>query len=502
MIASHTSKAIVCAFAAILATCRCVAQQDATAADQLAHKIRIALIGDSTQTDNAGYGRGFCANLTVAVDCINLSRGGASTKTYRNEGLWEKALASTPDYMLIQFGHNDMVSPEHLERQVPLDDYKQNLRGFVQEARSAHIVPVLVTPLTRRYFGPDGKIHSDLTAYSEGMMSVAGELNVPIIDLQEQSIAYLNRIGESEAAPLGITKKDAEGKTIPDKTHLSWQGSYVFGRMVAELMGKAVPQLAMYVRPQPSLLPVEGELAMRVLGQAPFKIVLVGDSTVAPKGGWGPGFCAVLTSNVTCIDTALSGRSTKSFIDEGAWNHALAEHGQYYLIQFGHNDQKPDPARHADADTDYAANLLKFVHEVREQGAIPVLLTPLSRRNYQESKLITSDGLADYAASVRLVAEQEHVALVDLYALSTRLLASMTQEDADTLNLAGHPDAKAESGAGKPDRTHLNEKGTALFGRTVADSLVRIEVELGPNVIGVPAVENGATAKQAATNGK
>src|ERR1700712_2239995 len=83
---------------------------------------------------------------------------------------------------------------------------------------------------------------------------------------------------------------------------------------------------------------------------APMKIVLVGDSTVALEGGWGPGFCAVMTPNVTCIDQALNGRSTKSFIDEGAWKKALAEKGNYYLIQFGHNDQKPDVARHTDAE--------------------------------------------------------------------------------------------------------------------------------------------------------
>ena len=92
---------------------------------------------------------------------------------------------------------------------------------------------------------------------------------------------------------------------------------------------------------------------------------------------------------------------------------------------------------------------------------------------------------------------------VDLYALSTRLLSSMAQQDADTLNLAGHLDAKAESGVGKPDRTHLNEKRTALFGRMVADNLIQTEVELGPNIIGVPSAQGVAVPKQAApTDGR
>src|SRR5580704_6035167 len=71
--------------------------------------VRIDLIGDSTQTDHAGYGRGFCANLTARVDCVNMAKGGASTRSFRAQGLWERSLQTKPDYMLIQFGHNDVV---------------------------------------------------------------------------------------------------------------------------------------------------------------------------------------------------------------------------------------------------------------------------------------------------------------------------------------------------------------------------------------------------------
>jgi lysophospholipase L1-like esterase len=497
------NKIVSCLVIALFAVAASISQQTASAPQSSEHRIRIALIGDSTQTDNAGYGRGFCANLVQAIDCINMAKGGASTKTFRNDGLWDKSLALQPDYMLIQFGHNDMVSPEHLDRQVSIEDYRQNLRNFVKEACAHHIFPVLVTPLTRRYFGADGKIHSDLTEYSNALKSVATGLNAPLIDLQALSIDYLDQVGEAGAVTLGISKKDSNGDTIPDKTHLSWQGSYVFGRIVAENLGKAIPQLAPSILPQPATLPAEGQLAMRVLAKTPFKIVLVGDSTVAVGGGWGPGFCATVTPNVTCIDDARNGRSTKSFIDEGAWSQALGERGQYYLIQFGHNDQKPDPARHTDPDTTYAANLVKFIHEARTQGAIPILLTPLSRRNYAEDKLVTSDGLSDYAAAVLRVASAEHVTVVNLYELSTRLLSTMTQQEADTLDLAGHPDAKAESSAGKPDRTHLNEKGSKLFGRMIADNLIRTQVELGPNIIGVPTSSAAEPIKQAApTDGK
>src|SRR5580658_6868495 len=114
--------------------------------------VRIDLIGDSTQTDNAGYGRGFCANLTAQVDCVNMAKGGASTRTFREQGLWERSLETKPDYMLIQFGHNDLESKDHLPRQTTMAEYEANLRRYVEEARAAGIKPILVTPLTRRYF--------------------------------------------------------------------------------------------------------------------------------------------------------------------------------------------------------------------------------------------------------------------------------------------------------------------------------------------------------------
>lgn len=447
--------------------------------------LRIHLIGDSTQTNNAGYGRGFCANLTAKVDCVNLSKGGASTKTYREDGLWTKALATKPDYMLIQFGHNDMESKEHLPRQVPIEQYEANLRRFVGEARAEGIKPVLVTPLTRRYYEDDGKIHSDLLSHAATMKRVAAEMKVPLIDLQTDSIAYLDRIGPEAGMKLGITKKDANGSTVADKTHLNWAGSYAFGRIVALGLKKKLPGLAQYVKRQPAGLPAEGVKAMKVLNGAPVKIVLVGDSTVNSEGGWGKGFCDIVTPNVTCINDALNGRSSKSFIDEGAWARALAEKGDYYLIQFGHNDMKgKGPARETDPDTTYAANIRRYIRDTRSIGAVPVIVTSLSRRNFKDGKLI--EDLNAYAAAARRVAAEEGVNVVDLNAMSTKLLEGMTQEQADQFDATGHQDQQAENGKRKLDRTHLNAKGQELFGRMVADALVRLQVELGPDIVGEP----------------
>ena len=445
--------------------------------------VRIDLIGDSTQTDNAGYGRGFCANLTAKVDCVNMAKGGASTKTFREQGLWERSLQTKPDYMLIQFGHNDLESKDHLPRQTTMAEYEANLRRYIEEARAAGIKPILVTPLTRRYFEADGKIHSDLAAHSDTMKKVAAEMKVPLIDLHRDGIDHLDKIGEKESNTLAITKKDADGKTIFDKTHLDWKGSYIFGRIVAVDMGKAAPELAKYVKPEAATLPPEGVKAMKIIEGGPVKIVLVGDSTVNAEGGWGKGFCAIMTPNVTCINDALNGRSSKSFIDEGAWAKALAEKGDYYLIQFGHNDMKgKGPERETDPETTYAAYIRRYICDARAIGAIPVVVTSLSRRNYRDGKLV--EDLNAYSAAAKRVGMEENVTVIDLNAMSTKLLEGMTQEQADQFDATGHTDQAAENKKTPIDRTHLNEKGQMLFGRMVADTLVRTQVELGPDVVG------------------
>ena len=445
-------------------------------------KVKIALIGDSTQTRNAGYGLGFCANLTEDAICINDAKGGASTKTYYEEGYWAKALADKPEYMLIQFGHNDEETSQHLPRETNLQtEYPANLKRYVEEARAHGIIPVLVTPLTRRYYGPDGKIHSDLLAHADAMKKVAAEEHTPLIDLQADSIAYLDSITEAQANGLGITKKDADGNTVPDKTHLNYAGSYVFGRIVAVDLAQAVPALAPYVRKEAAPLPPEGVRSVAILRGAPVKIVLAGDSTVNNGGGWGPGFCALLTPNVDCVNLARNGRSSKSYYDEGVWKDVLAQHADYILIQFGHNDMPgKGPARETDPDTTYAANMRRYIEQARAEGAHPIIVTSLSRRNYKDGKLV--EDLDAYANAAKRVAEEEGVPVIDLNAESTRLLRTMTQEQADQFDAVGHPDANGST----LDRTHLNAHGSEVFGRMVADDLGKVCPELGPDIKGQP----------------
>ncbi len=199
--------------------------------------------------------------------------------------------------------------------------------------------------------------------------------------------------------------------------------------------------LLSFVLVRPKALGARGRAG---LTQRPVKIVLVGDSTVAVGGGWGPGFCALMKSSVNCINEARNGRSSKSYYDEGLWKKALNDHGDYYLIQFGHNDMPgKGPARETDPNTTYAANLRRYIQQARDIGAVPVIVTSLSRRTFKDGKVI--EDLGDYAAAARRVAGEEHASVVDLNRMSTALLNTMTQEQADQFDADSIPTPKRKT---------------------------------------------------------
>ncbi len=204
------------------------------------------------------------------------------------------------------------------------------------------------------------------------------------------------------------------------------------------------------------------------------RIVLVGDSTVNDGGGWGYGFKRFLTSGAECTNTAANGRSSKSFITEGRWEKALALKGDYYLIQFGHNDEPgKGPDRETNPATTYPQTLARYVDEARALGAKPVLVTPLTRRNFDKSgngKL--SPSLVPYVEAMKKLAAEKHVPLVDLHARSVEYCEKIGAAETAKLNPTGKD--------GKPDTTHLNAEGRVVFARLVVEELRQAVPELAP----------------------
>ena len=206
-------------------------------------------------------------------------------------------------------------------------------------------------------------------------------------------------------------------------------------------------------------------------------IFWAGDSTVRrnsiatyPQTGIGQAFERyVKRVDVQIENHAENGRSTKQFLDEGRLVpiYDRMGPGDFLFIQFGHNDEKiADPARYADPDGAYSENLEKFVNAARNKGAIPVLITPLARRLYDQPGM----NHAPYAEAMKRVAKRLDVALIDLNAMSERIVAEKGEAaKAYYMNLpAGvyprYPD-------GLTDNTHLQPAGAIAFGGLIARAL-------------------------------
>ncbi|MBI1763698.1 MAG: hypothetical protein HYR56_19910 [Acidobacteria bacterium] len=210
---------------------------------------------------------------------------------------------------------------------------------------------------------------------------------------------------------------------------------------------------------------------VKINGAKPVRIALVGDSTVTEGSGWGVGFRERLSATVECMNQARNGRSSRSYIAEGHWQCALAQHGDYVLIQFGHNDQPgKGPERETVAGTTYKDFLRRYVDEARAANAKPVLVTSLARRNFNAEGKVADDILATYAEACRQVAAEKNAPLLDLHARSIELL--------NHLGKAGTAEFDVKKEDGTPDTTHLSRKGSAVFGKMVADELVKVVPEL------------------------
>lgn len=203
---------------------------------------RLILVGDSTMAPRSGYGNALCEKFQQLA-CLNLARGGRSTKSYRAEGLWDTVLAllnekgaPQKNLVLLQFGHNDQ--PGKPGRSTDLaTEFGPNLAAYVNEVRATGNEILLVTPLSRRTF-KDGQLPNDLRPWAEAAMGVAAELGVPVLDLNASSHAALQALGQAGADEL------AEAPPRFDRTHLGPRGAALFAEQVRAGLLLLRPELA------------------------------------------------------------------------------------------------------------------------------------------------------------------------------------------------------------------------------------------------------------------
>src|SRR4051812_44513006 len=203
--------------------------------------IKVVLVGDSTVNDEGGWGPGFRASFGPEVEVVNLALNGRSSKSFRGEGAWGKVLAEKPNFVLIQFGHNDQPGKGPERETDPATTYRANLERYVDEVRAGGAKPILVTSIVRRVFDADGKFKVDMLAqYAEATSRVAAERKTPLIDLYTLTKAQTEQLGPAGSETLG--RHDAQGK--PDRTHLGPKGQSEIGAIAAREFVRIAPETA------------------------------------------------------------------------------------------------------------------------------------------------------------------------------------------------------------------------------------------------------------------
>ena len=208
---------------------------------------RVILVGDSTMASTTGYGDALCARFTPETACLNLARGGRSSGSFRAEGRWDEVTRLLGDgagfrttYVLIQFGHNDQPGKPGRSTDF-VTEFPANMQRYVEEARAAGGVPVLVTPLTRRSF-KDGYVHNDLAPWAGAVREIARSTRTPLVDLNALSLAAVQAMGPQEADKLARTGANF------DYTHLGPAGAERFAGIMARELARKVPALAADLR--------------------------------------------------------------------------------------------------------------------------------------------------------------------------------------------------------------------------------------------------------------
>ena len=229
-------------------------------------------------------------------------------------------------------------------------------------------------------------------------------------------------------------------------------------------------------------------------------IFIAGDSTVTDQsgtypydpgccfGGWGQMISAYLTSNVAVSNHAHSGLTTESFRSEGHYGIVSQniKPGDFYLMQFGHNDQKlPELS----AGVGYRNNLIRYIHEMRNRGVQPVIVTPIARNTWKADGTY-NDLLAEYAAECFCIGKEYQVPVIDLHKFS---MDFVKKEGLESAKRYYYP----------KDYTHTNDFGAYLMAGYIAFELTKLpEIKMyikkepmadwtPPLIVALPALPKG-----------
>jgi lysophospholipase L1-like esterase len=470
--------------------------------------------------NNGQWGWGYYAHEyfdPTKITVENQALGGMSSRTFYNK-LWApiRDAIRPGDWVIISIGHNDngpydegrarasipgvgndtlhVTIKETGEKEI-VYTYGGYMRKYINDVRARGGNPILMSLTPRNAYDEQNRVVRK--PHTQWLMQVAAEEGVPFVDLNEISAKKLDSYGPWKT----------DYHFFLDKIHTSRFGAMMNARSAAEgLMASHNPALnplkAMMRNVQ---LPVYN--LTRTEGKP--VVFITGDSTVKnndkdPDGMWGWGAVANTVFDETKIDivnAAMAGRSCRSYLNEGRWERVYnsLKPGDFVLIQFGHNDISPidkpkyrgaiataqdtchvyqmkaaqeDLSKQNVIDQKLKSNtqvgsyevvysfgwyLKKFIQDVREKGATPILVSLTPRNEWPNGKIERRNDT--YGKWYREVVEATGVEFVDLHNITADFLDKKCGKKEKAMKYFNH------------DHTHTSLLGAKTNAQSVAKGL-------------------------------
>ena len=469
------------------------------------------LIGNSTMRtgtlgngNNGQWGWGYFEHEYFDENKItveNHALGGTSSRTFYNR-LWPDVLKGIRrgDWVIIELGHNDNgpydsgrarasipgigrdslnVTIKETGVKETVYTYGEYMRRFIRDVKRRGAHPILMSLTPRNAWEDADSTIITRVNHTFGLWAkqVARKERVPFIDLNEISARKFEKFG----------KEKVKYMFYIDRIHTSEFGARVNAESAAEgIRACKGLELARYLKP------VEKDTVTGATRRKGCPVLFtVGDSTVknaddAPDGMWGWG--SVIheqfdTERSSVGRDAKAGRSARTYLDEGRWDkvYKALRPGDFVLIQFGHNDAGPINTGKARAELPGAGDeskvfkmestgryqvrytfglyLRKFIMDVKEKGAIPIVLSHTPRNKWDNGEIERNTD--SFGKWTREAAERAGVYYIVLNKLSADKLQQMGYEKG--LRLVGE--------YFNHDHTHTSLKGARMNAKSIAEGL-------------------------------
>ncbi len=221
---------------------------------------RVLLAGDSTMADKPldlperGWGMALGALFKDGVAVKNHAMNGRSTRSFLDEGRWQKLLDETRpgDVVIIQFGHNDEKVEDPKRGTDPKTTFPENLRRFVRDVRAKQATPILATPVCRRKFDSSGKLILTHGAYPDAIRAAATTENVPLLELEHATAAWLRAAGDEPSRNFFMWIEPGKFAKIPDgrkdDTHFVEAGAVKVAKLAADQIRELKLPLAQWLK--------------------------------------------------------------------------------------------------------------------------------------------------------------------------------------------------------------------------------------------------------------